>query len=152
IDRVELFAPFPADGAAVETFVKITALDDRSVRADLQLVHEGQVLVRITGWEDRRFDSDAPLWAMLRDPDRHLLATIEPDGFAIVDERWRGSAARELMSRRYCNGAERARYESMNPRAQRQWLLGRVAAKDAIKHALTTRGRDSTFPIEVRVD
>src|SRR5690606_16701610 len=38
-----------------------------------------------------------------------------------------------------------------NPNAQRQWLLGRVAAKDAARAALRERGRWPLFPIEVAV-
>jgi phosphopantetheinyl transferase (holo-ACP synthase) len=132
--------------------VRITGLEDRTVRADLELVDvDGRVAVRITGWVDRRFDSDPPLWEMLRHPEQHLVGTVAPAGFVVVDERWRDSASRELIARRYLNGGERTTYEGLNPRAQRHWLLGRVAAKDAVRRALWDDRHPPVFPAEITI-
>jgi hypothetical protein len=149
IESVERFGPPPPVGAALPTTVRITELTDRTVRADLELVHDGAVNVRITGWVDRRFDSDPALWLMLREPEHHLLATTDADGTASVDERWRDSASRELMARRYLTAAERAVYDGLNPRDQRFWLLGRIAAKDAVRHARWSDGAGPLFPAEI---
>jgi hypothetical protein len=66
-----------------------------------------------------------------------------------VEERWGDSASRELMARRYLDAAERATYEALNPRDQRAWLLGRIAAKDVVRRRLWSSGHGPTFPIEV---
>ncbi len=152
IERIEFFGPPLASGATVDTKVRIVDLDPRTVRADLELVHDGRVAVRITGWVDRRFDSDAALWLMLRQPEHHLLATPVDAGYVAVEERWRDSASRELMARRYLDAAERAEYQALNPQAQRRWLLGRIAAKDAVRHALWSGGNGARFPIEVPLE
>jgi phosphopantetheinyl transferase len=148
IERIELFQPLPV-GARVTTRVRDATLGDRTVRANLELLHGGAVAVRVTGWVSRRFESDPHLWEMLRFPEQRLLATITPQGFAVVDERWRDGASRELMARRYLSGGERAQYETWNPRAQRLRLLGRVAAKDALRAALWAEGHDELYPAEV---
>ena len=151
IERIDLFRALPP-GRRYATRVRITGFDDRTVRADLELVDDdGRVAVRITGWVDRRFDSDPPLWDMLRDPETHLLGTVAPAGFVVVDERWKDSASRELIARRYLNGGERATYDGLNPRAQRHWLLGRIAAKDAVRHALWSEGHGPVFPAEITI-
>ena len=129
--------------------MRIVELTDRTVRADLELIWDGAVNIRITGWVDRRFDSDEPLWLMLREPEHHLLATVLPSGVVAVQERWRDSASRELMARRFLTAAERATYEGLNPRDQRLWLLSRIAAKDAIRHALWQEGHGPLFPAEI---
>ncbi len=149
IERIEFFGPPLPPGATVETTVRIVDLDARTVRADLELVGDDGVAVRITGWVDRRFDSDADLWLMLRQPEHHLLATPVEAGYMAVEERWRDSASRELMARRYLDATERAEYQALNPQAQRLWLLGRIAAKDAVRHALWSGGNGALFPIEV---
>ncbi|MDD9370590.1 MAG: 4'-phosphopantetheinyl transferase superfamily protein, partial [Acidimicrobiales bacterium] len=151
IERIDLFRALP-QGRRYATRVRITGFDDRTVRADLELIDDdGCVAVRITGWVDRRFDSDPPLWDMLRDPETHLLGTVAPAGFVVVDERWKDSASRELIARRYLNGGERATYDGLNPRAQRHWLLGRIAAKDAVRHALWSEGHGPVFPAEITI-
>ncbi len=149
IERIEFFGPPLPPGTMVDTTVRIVDLDARTVRADLELGVHDRVAVRITGWVDRRFDSDADLWLMLRQPEHHLLATPIDAGYVAVEERWRDSASRELMARRYLDAAERAEYQALNPQAQRLWLLGRIAAKDAVRHALWSGGNGALFPIEV---
>ncbi|HEX5367627.1 MAG TPA: beta-ketoacyl synthase N-terminal-like domain-containing protein [Acidimicrobiales bacterium] len=151
IERVELFGPLPPAGARLAVSVRIAELSERTVRADLELVHGGRVVVRIDGWVDRRFDSDAELWRMCREPEHHLLSTVGPGGILVVDERWRDSASRELIARRYLNAGERVAYEALNPRAQRHWLLGRIAAKDAVRRSLWDEGHGPVFPAEITV-
>jgi hypothetical protein len=51
--------------------------------------------------------------------------------------------------RRYLSGPERAEYEAMTPKAARSWLIGRIAAKDAVRRWLWKRGHGPIWPIEV---
>ncbi|MBO0730728.1 MAG: polyketide synthase dehydratase domain-containing protein, partial [Acidimicrobiaceae bacterium] len=150
IERVELFQPL-SPGTRVPTRVRVREMDERTVRADLELLCAERVAVRITGWVDRRFDSDPQLWEMLRGPERHLLSTILSGVAAVVDERWPNAASRELIARRYLTAPERAEYDSLNPRAQRARLLGRVAAKDAVRAALWAEGHGQLFPHEIGI-
>jgi acyl transferase domain-containing protein len=149
IDSIEFFGIQPPPGEIVDTFVRITELGPRTMRADFELVWNGSVVVRIGGWLDRRFDSDAPLWQMLREPEHHLLASPTETGYLAVEERWIDSASRELMARRYLDAEERACYARLDPRRQRLWLLGRIAAKDAVRHALWSEGHGPLFPVEI---
>jgi phosphopantetheinyl transferase len=121
------------------------------VGADLELVEDGRLRTRITNWVDRRFDSDPDLWAMLRDPEERLLASPRPGGYVLVTERWPDSASRELMMRRYLGTEQRAHYERLNPLAQRAFLLGRIAANDAVRHRLWSAGQGDVFPVEVTI-
>ncbi|HXA33083.1 MAG TPA: 4'-phosphopantetheinyl transferase superfamily protein, partial [Acidimicrobiales bacterium] len=69
----------------------------------------------------------------------------------VARERWTDSASRGLMMRRYLGEDERVEYERHNPRAQRTWLLGRIAAKDAVRRWLWGRGARAMHPVEVRI-
>ena len=53
--------------------------------------------------------------------------------------------------RRYLGAAERAAYEQCAPRARAAWLLGRIAAKDAVRRLLWDAGAGPVFPAEIRV-
>ena len=152
IGRIEFFGRPPSACDVVETKVRITELTGRTMAADLELLREGAVFARITRWVDRRFDSDEPLWNALRDAERCLVASPMGADFVAVEERWSDSASRELMARRYLGARERGTYEALNPRDQRTWLLGRIAAKDAVRHVLWSRGHGPLFPIEIPLE
>jgi phosphopantetheine--protein transferase-like protein len=151
IERISLYGPHPAAGARVACRVRMRHVGEREVRADLELLAGGRPWAQITGWEDRRFDSDDAVWAVLMYPERNALAVPHDGGYVMVTEHWRAAASRELMMRRYLGERERAAHEALGPRARRGWLLGRIAIKDAVRQHLWARGAGPLFPAEVEV-
>ncbi len=171
IDRIDFFGPDPEPGETLTVTVAITNLAPRAVRCDIDLVHDGRLWARATGWEERRFDTDADVFTMLRRPEDHGVSQLrietlgldDPGGTdgrattpptrptpavsAVTRERWPDAASRDVLMRRYLGRAERADYDGHNPRAQRQWLLGRIAAKDAVRRLLD----GPVFPAEIEI-
>lgn len=151
VDSFAFFGEHPAAGVRVDCVVNCTEMAETHVRADLELTVEGRVWCRITGWEDRRFQSDDRLFTMLREPGDHLLARPQPGGWFLVAEGWPDSASREVVMRRFLGQSERAVHLALNPRAQRTRLLGRIAAKDAVRARLFAAGHADVFPAEIEV-
>ena len=150
IERIELFGPQPPPPTLVDCTVTVTHLDDKVLRADHVLNVDDHVWCRITGWEDRRFPTDPVVFEALRWPERAGMS-LERSGYTLVDERWPDSATRDLVMRRYLSHDEQADYERLNPLAQRQFLLGRVAVKDAVRRWLWAHGHGPLFPAEIAV-
>jgi 3-oxoacyl-(acyl-carrier-protein) synthase/malonyl CoA-acyl carrier protein transacylase/phosphopantetheinyl transferase len=149
--RLEFFADHPAPGVKVACAVRIRAVEEREVRADLELVANGKVWCRITSWEDRRFDSDEALWKVLQYPERNALAETHGPYVKVV-EHWRTAASRELVMRRFLGARERAAHEQVGIRGRRAWLLGRIAIKDAVRLRRWATAPDAPiFPVEVEV-
>ena len=151
ISRIELFGAHPVPGELVYCGARMHDVGEVNVTADLELSRNGTTWARITGWTDRRFDSDGPVWDVLMYPELNALAVADPAGFVTVTEHWRGAASRELMMRRYLGEAERADHERIGPRGRRGWLLGRIAIKDAVRMDRWTDGAHPLWPIEVAV-
>jgi phosphopantetheinyl transferase len=153
VERVWFHGPHPRPGERVSCAVRIRSVTDAEVAAEMELrTAGGRLWCRVEGWRDRRFDTDELTWPVYRFPEVRRVAEAQPGGWFLVRERWPDSATRELMMRRYLGAAERAEYEQLNPRAQRQWLLGRIAVKDAARQWLWDRGAGPVFPVEVGVD
>jgi len=151
IERLELFGPHPAPGERVQCSVRMRSVGDVNVRADLELARDGVMWARITGWTDRRFDSDDAVWAVLQYPEHNALAVEHPGGFVAVTEHWRGAASRELMMRRYLTERERDDHERTGLRGRRGWLLGRMAIKDAVRIHLWRQGERPLWPSQITV-
>ncbi|CCH31866.1 beta-ketoacyl synthase N-terminal-like domain-containing protein [Actinosynnema sp. NPDC047251] len=152
LDRIAFHGPQPAAHHELHCHVKITAVTDATVTADVQLHHEGRVWAEITGWTDRRFDTDAGIRAVDRFPGSHTLSTPHDEGWAVVHERWPDLATRELVMRNMLGGAERTAYDTCPPNVKRRWLLGRIAAKDAARALLWREGAGEVYPAEIAVD
>lgn len=151
IESISFHGPRPSVGTMVDCVVNCTSLTDQAVRADIELSAGGRVWCRIEGWEDRRFQSDDRLFLVLRKPAEQSLAEVQPGGWVLVREGWPDSASRDVVMRRFLGVDERADYFSRNPNSQRPWLLGRIAAKDAVRSLLWARGAGPMFPVEVTV-
>ncbi|MEC3975505.1 beta-ketoacyl synthase N-terminal-like domain-containing protein [Amycolatopsis sp. H20-H5] len=149
--EIRFHGPHPAPGERLECLVKITSLTGEFLDADMQLVHKGQVWAEFTGWRDRRFDSNPEIRQADRTPERSTLSKEQPGGWALVHEQWPDLATRELIMRNYLAGPERDVYGARPPRGRRQWLLGRIAAKDAVRQFLWARGEPEMFPAELRI-
>ncbi|CAL2063759.1 hypothetical protein GPN2_13030 [Streptomyces murinus] len=105
----------------------------------------------LDGWQDRRFDNDPTTRPVERFPEHHTLSAVQPGGWTLLHERWPDLASRELIMRNSLGSAERAQYAAHPPRGRRQWLLGRIAVKDAVRRWLWEQGEGPVFPAEIRV-
>ncbi|MCX5374010.1 type I polyketide synthase [Streptomyces sp. NBC_00103] len=149
--EMRFHGPHPAPGTEVGCLVRITSLTDAFLEADIQLTVGGTVWAELYGWQDRRFDNDPKTRPVERFPERHTLSETRPGGWQLLHERWPDLASRELIMRNSLGGVERSQYAEHAPRGRRQWLLGRIAVKDAVRQWLWDQGEGPVFPAELRV-
>ncbi|MFF7976456.1 beta-ketoacyl synthase N-terminal-like domain-containing protein [Streptomyces sp. NPDC007905] len=149
--HMRFHGPHPVPGTKVTCLLRITSLTDTVLEADAELTVDGRTWAVLTGWQDRRFDNDPRTRPVERFPERHTLSEARSGGWALVHERWPDLASRELIMRNSLGGAERAEYAERPPRGRRQWLLGRIAVKDAVRQWLWQHGEGPVFPAEIRV-
>ncbi|MEU9147675.1 beta-ketoacyl synthase N-terminal-like domain-containing protein [Streptomyces sp. NPDC048349] len=152
VDRIRFAGPPPAASALVHATARIREVRDTTVRGDLELRRAtGEVWARIEGWTYRRFGADERVWPMKFTPEVCGIGEPQPEGWCLARRRWTDPASQELVMRRYLGAAERAAYERLSPRARAPWLLGRIAAKDALRGLLWEAGAGPVFPAEVPI-
>jgi 3-oxoacyl-(acyl-carrier-protein) synthase/malonyl CoA-acyl carrier protein transacylase/phosphopantetheinyl transferase len=151
MEHMRLFGPHPAAGTLVDATIRFRSVTDTTVEADMQVTHRGRVWAHIEGWRSRRFDSDLETAAAERFPEQHTLSQISSEGWAVLFDRWPDISSRDLIMRGYLSSVERTSYDQCLPRSRRQWLLGRIAVKDAVRQWLWDQGWGPVFPAEVQV-
>ncbi|MFE1561055.1 4'-phosphopantetheinyl transferase superfamily protein, partial [Streptomyces sp. NPDC058734] len=152
VDRVRFCGPPPAAGGLVRAAARVREVRDVTVLGDVELrLPDGGVWARIEGWTYRRFGADERVWPMKFTPEVCGIGEPQPGGWCLARRRWSDPASQELVMRRYLGAAERAAYERLSPRARGPWLLGRIAAKDALRQLLWDGGAGPVFPAEVPV-
>ncbi|MEM0962568.1 MAG: 4'-phosphopantetheinyl transferase superfamily protein, partial [Bacteroidota bacterium] len=151
IDRLAFYGPHPAPGEHLECRVDIREAGDIEVTADIELVHNGTVWCTIEGWVGRRFDTDDVIWPTLVYPEKNGVSERQQGGYELCPDRWNTAASRELIARRYLSATEREAWDARGPRSRRGWLMGRLAAKDAVRRWLWDHGDGDRFPVEIAV-
>ncbi|MFI6844415.1 beta-ketoacyl synthase N-terminal-like domain-containing protein [Kitasatospora sp. NPDC050467] len=152
IRRLRIHGPAPRAGTELHCHIRITALTDQVLEADVQLRPAGgPVWAELHGWQDRRFDSHPETRPVERFVDRNTLSRPQPAGWVLLHERWPDLASRDLIMRNHLGAAERDQYARQPPRGRRAWLLGRIAVKDAVRRRLWEHGEGPVFPAEIEV-
>ncbi|MGH3767607.1 MAG: 4'-phosphopantetheinyl transferase superfamily protein [Pseudonocardiaceae bacterium] len=152
IERVCYYGAAPRPGERVTCVIRICSLSATEVIADVELRHpDGRLWARIDRWRDRRFVTDEVTFPAYLFPEHHRIAQRQAGGWFLLRDPWPDPATRELFMRCYLGAAERAEYQRRTPRAARQWLLGRIAVKDAVRQWLWDAGAGPVFPIEITV-
>ncbi|MFB4303351.1 beta-ketoacyl synthase N-terminal-like domain-containing protein [Actinomadura sp. NTSP31] len=152
IERVALHGPSPSAGERLETTIWAESLTDTTLRCSVEMVREdGTLWARIDGWTAHRFFTDEAVWRMRFTPEVSGMGEPQDGGWCLARRHWDGAASRDLVMRQYLCAAERAEYERLPSFAQGPWLLGRVAAKDAVRDWLWRNGHGPLFPAELTV-
>lgn len=139
IEKLEYYAATPAPGSQVGIRIR-TTVSGKFLRTDVEIDDgAGAVWLRIAGWKSWQFRWDARLLDFRRFPTRHLLSEPHALSGAAVCRMLDGARIadfdRTLLARHYLHGDEMALFEAKagHPERQLEWLLGRIAAKDAAR-------------------
>jgi len=153
VDRIRFFAPDPLPGELTTAQIRITQLDALNCITTHQLRNaQGQLAVAIEGWRTRRYQMDKAFWVASRKLSHHEASQRVPPNVALFEDRYDTAILRDYLSRRYLTTSERAVYDGLSPRRRRQWLAGRVAAKDAVRAWLREhRGIAAIWPQEFAI-
>jgi acyl transferase domain-containing protein/phosphopantetheinyl transferase len=165
VDAIDLHGPALPSGSAARASVHAAASEGGVVRADFETTAAGSVRLRARGWQVKRIDLPPDLYAFRQSPrDVILSAPVAAPGrlgsavsccrlslpldFMDAD----GGIWWETLAHFALGRAERDVWRSLGgARRRRDWLLGRVAAKDAVRlHLLGTRGV-RLFPADIAI-
>jgi phosphopantetheinyl transferase (holo-ACP synthase) len=163
---LDLYGPPLPAGRTLPCTAAIELVGDALVRSDIEVLDpEGRCWMRLTGWEDRRFDVPdrfrpltrpsalAPLSAPWQAPSagyaEHTVACRRLDARLPADAAlWKGVWAGRVLGRR-----EREHFAALRTPEGRQleWLGARTAAKEAIAGLLRDRHGLDLRPADIEI-
>jgi phosphopantetheinyl transferase len=171
VGAIRVMQPPPAAGTRIRCDVRASLVGDLQTRCDIDLVDpHGRAIYRIEGWENRRFELPRELLQLRISPRTARMARRWDAPIGGVDgaERlaccrvdaitesflesnqgiWRQMLACLILSRR-----ERALWSAMPgvPKRRHEWLLGRVAAKDAVRELLESQHGIVLPPADIEI-
>lgn len=169
LGRFRVFAATPPAGTRVRCIGKLRMTGEQTLEAAFDLVlPDGRLLARAEGWEDRKFAVPQHLYDYRLAPTERYLskaaAMPAPEGWCLrhveafpdhfLDEGW--GIWKHMLAHMALSKSERVHYYRLpasGPRRE-EWLLGRVAAKEAAREWIARHYglRLANADIEVRSD
>jgi acyl transferase domain-containing protein/phosphopantetheinyl transferase len=154
VDRICFFGPEPDVGQEFDCQIWVRHLDGISCVTDQQLLNDhGQVVITMDGWQTRRYQMDRDFFMQTKQIHQKLVCESLDEGVVLFHDRYDTAIVRDYLAKRFLNRPEVVEYEAVSPKRRRQWLNGRVAAKDAVRKYLWTKlGRFDLYPKELRIE
>ena len=151
IGHVTFYGPQPTPGTAFDCLVRIRTITDSELVADAQLSIGGRVWAQIDGATDRRFDSHPIAKACERFPERYPMSQRRPEGWAVVFDAWTDLVTRGMAVRSILGADAAVEYDRMAAAKKKAWMLGRIAAKDAVRFRQWDAGHTDVYPVELTI-
>lgn len=171
LEALSLYGPALPVGTRMRCRARCALFGEHGVRSDFEVVGaDGRLWARLTGWEDRRFELPSAFYRLRIAPrdatlGRPWLAPIAPfsstkyleccriDGFSPEFFEAHTGIWQQVLAHLVLSRCEREVWRGLNgpPKRRTEWLLGRVAAKDAVRLYLKRRYGMAICPADVEI-
>jgi phosphopantetheinyl transferase (holo-ACP synthase) len=129
-----------------------TGEDQDFYYSSIELKRDGRAWCKFTGWQTKKSDLDHEGWGMLNRAEGKGLAKPLTEGvFVIENSKYKQANTWFIFSHIYLNQRELATYSTLPVAKQKDRLLGRIAAKDAIRDLLLKREGRVAHPASVTI-
>jgi 4'-phosphopantetheinyl transferase EntD len=143
LQRLDLYGPTPASGTLVPLRVRVAGQQMKMLSADVEIGDgAGGLWLRIGGWRSWQFNWAPQMVAFQRRPANFLLSDTQALPEAPAGNLCQRLSAQraagldlEVLARHCLHLSEMAEFaaKAAQPKRQLEWLLGRIAAKDAAR-------------------
>lgn len=151
IRDIEFFGEMEDQDRLFECTCILTELNEEFAIADIILKRDGKVWCAITGWQNRRLEIDEPLWNVSMSPLHNRLSEeIAPEVF-FFHQAYTRVASWDFILKRYFNQTEKKYHQQLFPNKRKEWMVSRVAVKDAVRNLLREKKNHPCFPITFEI-
>ncbi|HEU4759326.1 MAG TPA: 4'-phosphopantetheinyl transferase superfamily protein, partial [Dehalococcoidia bacterium] len=167
LNELQVFGPGLPAGSRLRCQARIQLVGDKRVSSDIDILRpDGSLWMRLVGWADRRFDLPGRLYRFLLSPKGESIAAPWPEpvssfngarafecfrvnGLFPSDEAfWTDVFAHLTLS-----PSERSQFVRRRGATGKrsQWLMGRLAAKDAVRALLRSKYDLELCPADIEI-
>lgn len=151
INEVEFYGDMEDQAGIFECTCRLTELNDEFATADFILKRDGKVWSIIRGWQNRRLEIDDKLWNVSMAPLENVLSEEVAPGVFLFRNAYQRVVSWDFILKRYFNQPEKRHQRGLMPAKKKEWMISRVAAKDATRMLLLRARREAYFPIEFEI-
>ena len=150
LKRISFHGPTPAPGTMVRGAMRYRTLDARRAEGDFDAFDaSGRIWLRMEGFQVWRvLCPKSMVEANHRPREGSVAVPCSGEGsFRATQEQW-GDMSSDWMARVYLGRAE---WEAFRRDPSNSWLLGRIAAKDAVRDWVRRHGGTPLHPLEIEI-
>lgn len=154
IQDIEFFGEMGDQASSFECTCVLTELTDEFATANIVMKRDNKIWAIITGWQNRRLEIDEALWRVSMSPLHNRLSEEVALGIFMFHNAYTRMVSWDFILKRYFNQDEKKYHNTLLPNKKKEWMISRVAVKDAVRNLLNQRKATACYPIafEIRSD
>lgn len=153
VNKITFYQDFHDQKGEFEFILVVNEITNEFIIGDMILKRDGKVWCIAEKWLNHRFDMDDRLWDVMNEPTKNKLGKeLEETPVMYFDNAYPKTGSWTFIEKRYLNYQEKQHHKSLLLNQRRQYLISRIAIKDAVRSYIRNKFGKECFPIEVFVD
>ncbi|MDR2122917.1 MAG: 4'-phosphopantetheinyl transferase superfamily protein [Flavobacteriaceae bacterium] len=152
IDEVNFYQDMQDQQGIFECICLTTSMTDKFTTADVILKREGKIWCIIKGWKNQIFEGfDKKLWNITLSPTKVLLSRIVAPNVYFFDNCYSTYLNWNFILSIYLNSEEKHHHETLQLKKRKEYLISRIAIKDAVRNYIQTNFDKGYYPVELKI-
>jgi len=151
IQEITFYEDFKDQQGSFECTCVLIELNDEFATADFVMKRNNKIWAIISGWQNRRLEIDDALWSVSMSPLNNRLSEEIAPGVFMFHNAYNRVVSWDFILKRYFNQDEKKHHNSLLPNKRKEWMISRVAAKDAVRNLLNRTKKEAYFPIAFEI-
>ncbi|MDR3218448.1 MAG: 4'-phosphopantetheinyl transferase superfamily protein [Dysgonamonadaceae bacterium] len=153
VDEIQFFDDINDQSGIFDYTLLLKDVNDNEIVGDMVIRRDGKVWCVASGFHNLRFEFQVDVTNVTRKPETNILAKeLAPNVFHYYNV-FEKSSNWMFLYKRFLNLEEKKLYNGMYPNKAREFLISRIALKDAVRKFYADRENQSKFvyPLEISV-
>lgn len=147
IQEIAFYGDMEDQQGEFECTCVLTAMNDEFATANIIMKRESRTWAIITGWQNRRLEIDEALWKVSMSPLHNRMSEELAPGVFYFHNAYTRMVSWDFILKRYFNQQEKQYHQALPPAKKKEWMISRVALKDAVRALLQRERAEACFPI-----
>lgn len=153
VGKITFYQDFHDQEGIFDFTLVVKLINDDFIEGDMIIKREGKVWCVAENWLNKRFEMDDALWNVMNTPLENKLAKELPETPVIYfDLAYKSTGSWTFIEKRYLNSEEKKHLKSLMLNKRKEYMISRVAIKDAIRAYLLKWYSKPTFPVEIFIE
>lgn len=153
VGEINFYQDFHDQEGIFEFTLVTKEITDEFIIGDMIIKRDGKIWCVAKDWLNHRFEVSPQLWKIIQTPLENKLAKeLSGDHITYFDLAYSKTGSWGFLEKRYLNYQEKQHHKGLLLNKRKEYLISRIAIKDAIRAYLEDRFGRKTYPVEIFIE
>lgn len=153
VGEINFYQDFHDQEGTFEFTLVTKEVTDEFIIGDMIIKRDGKIWCVAKDWLNHRFEVNPQLWKIIQTPLENKLAKeLSGNHITYFDLAYSKTGSWGFLEKRYLNYLEKQHHKGLLLNKRKEYLISRIAIKDAIRAYLEDKFGKKTYPVEIFIE